>query len=93
MRIAQIGAVNSALSGQLSTFSLWFAFLAWRPHAIGIFPKSFQSALEEEFDLLIHRTVLAFRELFDSRFQAGSDSDQYRNAGFIHLKSLRISLA
>ena len=84
MRIAETRAVNRALPSLLSPF--WFAFLAWRPQAIGVLPDLCQGALEKELDLLIRRAVLPFREFFDPRFQAGSDSDKYGNSGFIHLQ-------
>jgi hypothetical protein len=76
-------AVNRALPSLLSPF--WFAFLAWRPQAINVLPGLCQGALKEELDLLIRRAVLPFREFFDPRFQAGSDSDKYGNSGFVHL--------
>jgi hypothetical protein len=77
-------AVNRALPSLLSPF--WFAFLAWRPQAINVLPGLCQGALKEELDLLIRRAVLPFREFFDPRFQAGSDSDKYGNSGFVHLQ-------
>ena len=86
MRIAETRAVNRALPGLLSPFPLWFAFLAWRPQAIGVLPDLCQGALEKELDLLIRRAVLPFREFFDPRFQAGSYSDKYGNSGFVHLQ-------
>ena len=84
MRIAESRAVNRALPRLLSAF--WFAFLAWRPQAIGVLAGLCQGALKEELDLLIRRAVLPFREFFDPRFQAGSDSDKYGNSGFVHLQ-------
>jgi hypothetical protein len=84
MRVAETQAANRALPRLLSPS--WFAFLAWRPRAIGVLPDLCQSALEKEFDLLIRRAVLPFREFFDPRFQAGSDSDKYGNSGFVHLQ-------
>jgi hypothetical protein len=77
-------AVNRGLPSLLSPF--WFAFLAWRPQAINVLPGLCQGALKEELDLLIRRAVLPFREFFDPRFQAGSDSDKYGNSGFVHLQ-------
>ena len=44
MRIAETRAVNRALPGLLLPFSLWFAFLAWRPQAIGVLPHFCQGA-------------------------------------------------
>ena len=86
MRIAETRAVNRALPSLLSPFPLWFAFLAWRPQAIGVLPGLRQGALEKELDLLIGRAVLPFREFCDPRFQACSYSDKYGNAGFVHLR-------
>jgi hypothetical protein len=77
-------AVNRALPSLLSPF--WFACLAWCPQAINVLPGLCQGALKEELDLLIRRAVLPFREFFDPRFQAGSDSDKYGNSGFVHLQ-------
>src|ERR1035441_7534376 len=77
-------AVNRGLPSLLSPF--WFAFLAWRPQAINVLPGLCQGALKEELDLLIRRAGLPFREFFDPRFQAGSDSDKYGNSGFVHLQ-------
>jgi len=74
------------LPGLLSPFPLWFAFLAWRPQAIGVLPHLYQSALEKELDLLIRRAVLPLREFSDPRFQAGSYSDKHGNSGFVHLQ-------
>jgi hypothetical protein len=84
MRVAETQAANRAFSRLLSPF--WFAFLAWRPQAIGVLAGLCQGALKEELDLLIRRAVLPFREFFDPRFQAGSDSDKYGNSGFVHLQ-------
>jgi hypothetical protein len=84
MRIAETRAVNCALPSLLITFPLWFAFLTWRPQAIGALPYLCQSALKEELDLLIRRAVLPFREFSDLRFQALSYSNKYRNSGFVH---------
>jgi hypothetical protein len=86
MRIAETQAAVRALPGLLSLFLLWFAFLAWRPQAFGVLPDLCQGALKEELDLLIGRAVLPFREFFDPRFQAGSDSDKYGNSWFVHLQ-------
>ena len=61
MRIAETRAVDRALPGLLSPFPFLFAFLAWRPRAIGVFPHLCQGALEKELDLLIRRAVLPFR--------------------------------
>ena len=77
-------AVNRGLPSLLSPF--WFACLAWCPQAINVLPGLCQGALKEELDLLIRRAVLPFREFFDPRFQAGSDSDKYGNSGFVHLQ-------
>ena len=60
MRIAESRAVNRALPRLLSAF--WFAFLAWRPQAIGVLPGWCQGVLEKELNLLICRAVLPFRE-------------------------------
>jgi hypothetical protein len=84
MRVPETRAVNRALSGLLSPFPLWFAFLAWRPQAIGVLPDLRQGALEKELDLLVRRAVLPFREFSDPRFQAGSYSDKQGDSGFIH---------
>src|ERR1039458_4235651 len=84
MRIAETRAVNRALPSLLVPF--WFAFLAWRPRAIGILLDLCQGALEKELDLLIRRAVLPFREFCDPRFQAGAYSDKYGNSGFVHLR-------
>jgi hypothetical protein len=84
MRIAETRAANRVLSRLLSLF--WFAFLAWRPQAIGVVPGLCQGALEKELDLLIRRAVLPLREFSDPRFQAGSYSDKYGNSGFVHLQ-------
>jgi hypothetical protein len=86
MRIAETRAVNCALPSLSSPFLLWFAFLAWRPRAIGVFSDLFQGALEEELDLLICRAMLPFREFFDPRFKAGSYSDKHGNPGFVHFQ-------
>jgi hypothetical protein len=84
MRIAETRAVNRGLPRLLSPF--WFAFLAWRPQAIGVLAGLCQGALEKELDLLIRRAVLPLREFCDPRFQAGSYSDKYGNSGFVHLQ-------
>jgi hypothetical protein len=78
-------AVNRALPGLLSPFPFLFAFLAWRPRAIGVFPHLCQGALEKELDLLIRRAVLPFCEFCDPRFQVGAYSDKHGNSGFVHL--------
>ena len=77
-------AVNRALPRLLSPF--WFAFLAWRPQAIGVLPDLCQGALEKELDLLIRRAVLPFREFCDPRLQVGVYSEKYGNSGFVHLR-------
>jgi hypothetical protein len=84
MRKAETRADNRGLPNLLSRF--WFAFLAWRPQAIGILAGLCQGALEKELNLLIRRAVLPFREFSDPRFQAGSYSDKYGNSGFVHLQ-------
>ena len=87
MRIAKTRAVNRALPSLLSPF--WFAFLAWRPQALGVLADLCQGALEKELDLLIRRAVLPFREFCDPRFQVGSYSDKHGNSGFVHLQITR----
>ena len=86
MRIAETRAVNRALPRLLRPFPLWFAFLAWRPQAIGALSDLCQGAFEKELDLLIRRAVLSLREFSDPRFQAGSYSDKHGNSGFVHLQ-------
>ena len=86
MRMAEARAVNCAVPSLLSPFLLWFAFLAWRPRAIGVFSDLCQGPLEEELDLLICRAMLPFREFFDPRFKAGSYSDKHGNPGFVHFQ-------
>ena len=86
MRIAETRAVNRALPSLLSPVPLGFAFLAWRPQAIGVLPGLCQGALEKELDLLIRRAVLPFREFCDPRLQVGVYSEKYGNSGFVHLR-------
>ena len=86
MQIAETRAVDRALPGLLSPFPFLFAFLAWRPRAIGVFPHLCQGALEKELDLLIRRAVLPFCEFCDPRFQVGAYSDKHGNSGFVHLQ-------
>jgi hypothetical protein len=86
MRIAETRAVDRALPGLLSPFPFLFAFLAWRPRAIGVFPHLCQRALEKELDLLIRRAVLPFCEFCDPRLQVGVYSDKHGNSGFVHLQ-------
>ena len=78
MRIAENRAVNRALPRLLRPF--WFAFLAWRPQAIGVLPGLRQGALEKELNLLICRAVLPFRE---SRVWANSSELNYYPGGDI----------
>src|ERR1017187_4037144 len=75
MRIAETRAVNRALPSLLSPVPLGFAFLAWRPQAIGVLPGLCQGALQKELDLLIRRAVLPFREFCDPRLQVGVYSE------------------
>jgi hypothetical protein len=86
MRIAETRAVNRALPSLLSPVPLGFAFLAWRPQAIGVLPGLCQGALQKELDLLIRRAVLPFREFCDPRLQVGVYSEKYGNSGFVHLR-------
>ena len=92
MRIAETLAVNRALSGLLSLFPLWFAFLAWRPQAISVLLDLCQGALEKKLDLLIRRAVLPFREFFDPRFQVGRYADKQRDSEFVHFQIYQESL-
>ena len=84
MRIAETRVVNRALPRLLRPF--WFAFLAWRPQAIGVLPGWCQGVLEKELNLLICRAVLPFREFCDPRLQVGVYSEKYGNSGFVHLR-------
>jgi hypothetical protein len=88
MRIAETRGVNRALPSLLIPFPLWFAFLAWRPQAIGVLIRC-QGTLEKELDLLIRRAVLPFCEFSDPRFQVGWYSDKQGHAGFVHLQITR----
>jgi hypothetical protein len=86
MRITETRAIDRALPSLLGLFPLWFAFLVWRPRAIGVLPDLCQGLLEEKFDLLIRRAVLPFREVSDPRFQDSFYSYKYGNSGFRHLQ-------
>ena len=86
MPLAETRAVKPALPNSLRRIFLWFALLAWRPQVVRVLTDLCQSTLEKEFDLLIRRAVLLFREFSYPRFQVGSYSDKHGDSGFVHLQ-------
>jgi hypothetical protein len=86
MRIAETRAAECVLLRLLGPVGLWFALHVGPPQVINVLPELRQSALKEELNLLIGRAVLPFREFFDSRFKAGSYSDENGDSRFVHFQ-------